>query len=525
MADTSRMKPDFAVYFDGNKLQGEEAAAIIGIRVFQTRFGASAFEIVVSDQDLKWQGKPTFTDCKEVKIELGVPGKMKKVFDGEVTAWRTELERSGPTVIVVRGLDRSHRMMRAHKTKTYQNASPLDCVQQIASDYGFTAKTRAGSPPPVQMFRFQANQTDFEFLRSMADLEGYMFWVEAKELHFERPELSTTDDCEFSFGEDLKTFLPTANFRKPAVSVAVGAWDTDGKAEITGKAKTGDELWTVQGVKPGADLARFTSSKTELSLVESQVSTQDHADTVAKAALTRRAMEFLTAEVEVQGNPDVKPGAMVNLKKVGEYSGHYYVTEANHFYDAGGYNVIFYVARDKWGDSSNTQAQNNQNNQNNNPPGGGGQRPPQPPPQPPAKTNKKSFIDFTLQDDQGNPLADLQVKIHLASGETLEATTDGDGHVHVDEEPEGPYTVEILGAGRALTFIDIKVEDAEGNPIAGASGSVELSDGSTVTVMTDVKGEVHLTDVPVGEYKFKLDDEGTGGTGSGGSGGTGTGTG
>ena len=89
MADTSRMKPDFAVYLDGTKLQGEEAAAVIGIRVFQTRFGASAFEIVVSDQDLKWQGKPTFTECKEVKIELGVPGKLKKVFDGEVTAWRT----------------------------------------------------------------------------------------------------------------------------------------------------------------------------------------------------------------------------------------------------------------------------------------------------------------------------------------------------------------------------------------------------------------------------------------------------
>jgi len=51
------------------------------------------------------------------------------------------------------------------------------------------------------------------------------------------PELSSTDDCEFTYGEDLKTFLPNANFRKPAQSVEVGAWDTDGKAEITGKAQ------------------------------------------------------------------------------------------------------------------------------------------------------------------------------------------------------------------------------------------------------------------------------------------------
>ncbi|HEY4730790.1 MAG TPA: contractile injection system protein, VgrG/Pvc8 family, partial [Myxococcales bacterium] len=328
MPDDSRMKPDFAVHLDGNKLGGEEAAAILGIRVFQTRSGSSAFELVVSDPNLKWQEKPTFTDCKEVKIELGVPGKLKKVFDGEVTAWRTELERSGPTVLVLRGMDRSHRLMRTKKTKTYANASPLDCARQIASQYGLSAKTRAGSPEPVKVFRFQANQTDWEFLRSLAELEGYMFWVEGSELHFERPELSDSSDAEFSFGNDLKAFLPVANFRKPSISVEVGAWDVSGKAEITGKAKTGDELWSVPGGKAGAKLARFSSTKPELSLVESQVGTQEHADTVAKAALTRRAMEFITAEVEVQGNPTVKPGAMVTLNKVGAYSGHYLVTEA-----------------------------------------------------------------------------------------------------------------------------------------------------------------------------------------------------
>src|SRR5439155_6450268 len=52
----------------------------------------------------------------------------------------------------------------------------------------------------------------------------------------------------------------------------------------------------------------------------------------------------------------------------------------------------------------------------------------------------------------------------------------------------------------------------EGMPIAGASGSVKLSDGSEVHVMTDVRGEVSLTDVPKGPYTFKLDEvpEGTG---------------
>ena len=194
----------------------------------------------------------------------------------------------------------------------------------------------------------------------------------------------------------------------------MGAWDTTGKASLTGKAKKGDELWTVPGGKPGADVSKFTSAKTELAMVESQVGTQEHADTVAKAAITKRAMEFIVAEVEVQGNPGIKPGAMVNLKKVGAYSGHYYVTEANHFYDAGGYNCIFYVARDKWGDSSNEKAKDKQDKDKDNK--GKQDNPPYTPPKPKEDKEKKSFIDFTIEDDDGKGIADLQVKIRPRLG-------------------------------------------------------------------------------------------------------------
>lgn len=448
MADTSRMKPEFAVHLDGNKLQGEARAAVIGIRVFQTRFGASSFEMVVADPDLKWQTKPTFTDCKEVKIELGVPGKLKKVFDGEVTAWRTELERSGPTVLVVRGMDRSHRLMRAHKTRTYQNASPLDCAQQIAGRYGLTAKTSGGALPPVKSFRFQANQTDFEFLRGMADLEGYMFWIDGSDLHFERPQLSSVHDCEFSFGEDLKTFLPSANFRRPAASVEVSAWDVAGKAEICGKAKKGQELWSVPGKKPGVDLAKFSSTKSQLSLVESQVGTQDHADTVARAALTRRAMEFLTAEVEVQGHPAVKPGAVVNIKKVGEYSGPYLVTEANHFYDAAGYQCIFYVARDKWGDSSAPAQQQHSRAQ----PAAKASAA-----KPPRQVGPRDFLLQIIDDGTGQPIAQLDVEVTLPSGQKRLIQSDREGFVEVREAGKGSNDVACALEGavldRTLAFV------------------------------------------------------------------------
>ena len=415
------MKPDFNVYLDGTKVDGEAKGAISGVRVYLTHSGASAFEIVIDDPELRWQAKPTFTECKEIQIELGVPGKMKKVFDGEVTAWRTELERSGPTVMVLRGMDRSHRLMRGHKTKTYANASPIDCAQQIASAAGLTAKTKAGNPAPVKTFRMQANESDYSFLRKMADLEGYLFYVEGSDLHFERPTLSSTDDFTVTFGEDLKTFLPVANFRRPVADVEVGSWDSAGKAPLVGKAAAGNELWAVPGGQAGAKLATFQGTKPKLGIVDSQVTSQPHADTVAKAALTRRNLEFLTAEVEVQGNPDVKPGAMVGIQKVGVYSGHYWVTEANHFYDAGGYDCIFYVARDKWG---------------------------APPPQKKAKAAAAAAdgtLDIRLVDSDGNPVPGAAYEVKLPDGTVMRGSLDPTGQARLTGLKKGNYKVTFPG--------------------------------------------------------------------------------
>ena len=327
----------------------------------------------------------------------------------------------------------------------------------------------------MKTFRIQANESDFGFLPKMADLEGYLFYVDGSDLHFERPKLSSKDDLTITFGEDVKTFLPVANFRRPAAKVEVGGWDSAGKAALTGKAKPGDEMWSVPGGKPGAEVATFQGTKASIGIVESQVATQEHADTVAKAALTRRSLEFLTAEVEVQGNPEIKPGAMVNVKKVGVYSGHYVVTEANHFFDAAGYSCIFYVARDKWGDSSTDEEKKKRDEEQKKQAKGGAEKPYKPPKAPPKKPPPDESINFTLEGDDGKPLVNVKCKIKLKSGEVIEATTDGDGHVQVDEKPHGPYTVQITGDALALTSVDIVADgaDPESGGTSGGAGAAE----------------------------------------------------
>src|SRR4051812_37046356 len=100
-----RLKPDVGVYLDGKKLAPEVAAYVDAVRVYLHAEAACTFEIVINNHDGKWTEAPLFYDAREVEIKMGYEGQLKSVFKGEVTAWRTELEREGPDVLVVRGMD------------------------------------------------------------------------------------------------------------------------------------------------------------------------------------------------------------------------------------------------------------------------------------------------------------------------------------------------------------------------------------------------------------------------------------
>src|SRR5262249_58966237 len=90
-----------------------------------------------------------------------------------------------------------------------------------------------------------------------------------------------------------------------------------------------------------------------------------------------------------------------------------------------------------------------------------------------GQSGANEAIDFTLQDDQGKALAGVKVTVRLASGEAIEATTDSEGKVHIEDKPAGAYTVEMAQEVE-LTSLDLLAEDAAGNPTGVASGTLKL---------------------------------------------------
>ena len=124
-------------------------------------------------------------------IEIGKPLKISVtsvrsdtpalLFDGEVTSIEAEYDALGARA-VVRGYDRSHRLLAGRRTATYQNVKYSDVAQQLASKAGLTPEV--DETDGVFDHLLQANQSDLDFLYQLARLANRVLRVVGTTLEF-----------------------------------------------------------------------------------------------------------------------------------------------------------------------------------------------------------------------------------------------------------------------------------------------------------------------------------------------------
>jgi uncharacterized protein involved in type VI secretion and phage assembly len=135
----------------------------------------------------------------------------------------------------------------------------------------------------------------------------------------------------------------------------VHGWDTKQKKAIIGKSNTPRNTPRVNSTSHGGKTTNsaFGINNTEV-VNDHPVRTQGEADALAQSVLDDRCHAFFEAEGSCFGNPNIRAGAEVEIKGVGNrFSGRYRITRAVHRYDLTGYVTEFEIS----GHRSNTLAQ------------------------------------------------------------------------------------------------------------------------------------------------------------------------
>jgi phage protein D len=329
-----------------------------------------------------------------VEVYGGSSGSPKAecLIKGEVTS--IEGEYHGLTIYtIIRGYEKSHRLQRSSRTRTFVDMKDSDIAAKIAREAGFT-QTDISRTDTTHRHVSQISQTDWDFLRGRAQEIGFEVGVSQGKFFFRKASsakpsggiggaisavagavasLAGGGPPTLTFQQNLQSFRPRRSAANIPSEVEVRVYDYE-KAEVvvgtaplkTGTAKLDDDpnpqalagsftglpfpIPTLPNIPGLPSLGLMPSMKARVVSdrpLDWGSPATSAVDEMAKGVAEHLASTILEAEGRCYGNPGVQAGKKIVIGGVAEeFTGEWIVTVARHEFESeiGGYSTYFEVS-------------------------------------------------------------------------------------------------------------------------------------------------------------------------------------
>lgn len=275
------------------------------------------------------------------------------IIKGEITQIEAHFNPQAQAPITIIGHDISHRLYRGKYSRSFQNMSDSDIVKKIIGEEGIQAGTIDETGGPYGYgdinnqngYLFQDSQTNIDFLRNLAERNGFELFVKEGKLHFRKSKADET--LTLKWLKDIQEFKVKVSSSQQVAGVKVSAWDYENKKVlISEKNQPSSQVLTKTEHGEGKKTSKVFQEKPNnptTNVVNQAIYNQTQGDKLAQGLVDEISREFITAESKTAGNPTLCPGKVVKLTEMGKYSGQYYVTQTRHTYQKGNYLTEFSV--------------------------------------------------------------------------------------------------------------------------------------------------------------------------------------
>jgi phage protein D len=374
------------IVFDGTELSDESRSRLVQTVVDTHLHLPDMFEITFEDSANAILQRVKIGST--VEVFGGAPSKTmaEKLIAGEVTSIEGDYEDSVMRT-VIRGYDKSHRLQRVCRTRTFVDMTDADIAKKIALEAKFSPKDiEIEDSRTTHTHTSQIAQTDWDFLMYRAREIGYEVGVAGGKFYFRKaskadgggpaglgaalpslPGGGTT----LTFKKNLLSFWPRLSSSGLVTDVEVRVWDPESAAVVVGSAPV--KTVTAKLSDDPAKLAqKFPTSSLPLPqppkipglpdfgvapnpsarvVVDRPLhrgsSLQTAADEAAAGLAEQIGSTFAEAEGVAYGDAAIQPGKAVTIAGVPEeFNGSWVVTNARHTFvpDEGGYRTRFVVS-------------------------------------------------------------------------------------------------------------------------------------------------------------------------------------
>ena len=352
MAEPFHAWPDITI--DSNPLSDQNGQQLDQVIVDQHQHLPDMFVISFHDPGRDILGQVGATIGAPVVIKVTPPGgsAAQTLIDGEITSLEAEYHAHRSRSII-RGYDKSHRLHRGRRTETYKNVTDSDVARKVAQRAGLTIGQVDSTSGTFDLVS-QANQSDWDLLKSRAREIGYEHGMEDGKFYFRKPLQASnapsngdyqnhSDPLQLVSGDDLIELQVRVTSAEQVSDVKVRGWDPDQKQTVIGQANAGTVA--VASLPDDSPSLANTFGGPTFTAVNRPLAKQPEVDAAAKAIAEAISSSYAEADGIALGNPKLKAGSTVSLGVVGdEFAGKYTLTNARHVFADGGYRTHFAVS-------------------------------------------------------------------------------------------------------------------------------------------------------------------------------------
>ena len=335
------------ILIDG-EFRGDLSDALGSMVVNLTLRGCAHAELTVSNWGLPEGGQEPdflFTDIAlgtAVEIQMGQPEDLITIFNGEITAIEEEYGQGAPLLTLLLQ-DKLHRMARKRQNRTYEEQSPDDIIQSLASDLGVQTDIQVSG---ITDSWHQINESDLAFLLRLCD----RFDIAPRLLDGAlraRPEESDSEPHELNAQDNALSVRLIADLNHQPLNSTSQGYNL-------GSAEAVDYNSASMTPAPHATTAASTLSElswdSEETVPQPFARSQAEAEAYAKAHFRRMAKRFVQGDIVCQGMPTLRSGREIELSGVSpRMEGRYQVVHCTHRFDRrSGFETHLKVNKSDW---------------------------------------------------------------------------------------------------------------------------------------------------------------------------------
>jgi len=277
-----------------------------------------------------------------IEIQVGPPEDLTRIFDGEVTAIEEEYGDGAPLLTLLLQ-DRLHRMARKRSNRVFEEQSPDDIIQALASDQGFQSDTQVSS---IVDNWHQINESDLAFLLRICERFDVAPRLVEGTLRA-RPEESDGDPLSLNAQDNALSVRLIADLNHQPLRSASAGYNlaTAEAVDFSSEAMT-----------PGPEATSAASTLGELNWDGDETvphpfaRSQAEAEAYAKAHFRRSAKRFIHGDIVCQGMPQLRSGREIDLSGVSSrMEGRYQIVHCTHRFDRrSGFETHLKVNKSDW---------------------------------------------------------------------------------------------------------------------------------------------------------------------------------